>query len=104
MTQTPQERSLRLACERANFLYSDYKDGYLNLVLARSIKAHALTIEKHEPAPVDPDLIEAREIIANDSYDAHWATLIRYGECDSSAEVKRSLLAIKRGRELEASK
>lgn len=59
------------------------------------------------PKPVDPDLIEARKLVA-DRYnpdtcsDAIIATL--QGEDDETVAVQNCLKAIKRGRELERAK
>lgn len=54
------------------------------------------------PAPVDPDLVEARKIAASFSYrvgtDSH-ARVIN-GSDDSSLNVRETLAGIKRGREL----
>lgn len=56
-------------------------------------------IHKHETPPVDPDLIEAREIVA-EAYPSD-ETEIRSGEQDESADIAITLAGIKRGRELE---
>ena len=54
------------------------------------------------PEPVDPDLIEVREIVAR-LYDVSWperANSIRVGDQDHNVENVSALAAIKRGREL----
>lgn len=59
------------------------------------------------PTPTDPDLIEAREIVAK-AYEARrvpcWPARVRAGECDEADEVTNTLAGIKRGRELERGK
>lgn len=54
--------------------------------------------------PVDPDLLEAREIAAQQAEmdgSPDWATRARQGEADKGNWVQIALAAIKRGRELE---
>ena len=56
------------------------------------------------PAPVDPDLVEAREIVAQ-LYDVSWperANYIRMGRQDNNVENVSALAGIKRGRALAA--
>lgn len=62
------------------------------------------------PAPVDPDLIEAREVVCGYHHDKHpespWhveqAAAVRAGVRDSMLDVQAALFGIKRGRELAA--
>jgi hypothetical protein len=54
------------------------------------------------PKPVDPDLIEAREICTRDAcYTQRMAEAVRDGDYDGTSTVRNILSAIKRGRELE---
>ncbi len=65
-------------------------------------------MSKEEP-PVDPDLIEAREVVCKNHHDKHpespWhverAQRVREGCDDNLLEVMQALAGIKRGRELE---
>lgn len=54
--------------------------------------------------PVDPDLVDAREVVAKlneDNGNKETAQLYRSGDCDDHFAVVAALAAIKRGRELE---
>lgn len=53
------------------------------------------------PEPVDPDLLEARElyVVAN-NLGGDDATFVRKGQMDACDEIQLALAAIKRGREL----
>lgn len=60
------------------------------------------------PTPVDPLLIEAREIAAQNgescNYCAHWIAETRAGENDNDSDVLLALAGIKRGIEIERAK
>jgi hypothetical protein len=53
------------------------------------------------PKPIDPDLIEARElvVVGNESFPT-WCSDVRKGLHDTSEEVRLALAGIRRGREL----
>lgn len=65
--------------------------------------ARTAAIVAELPVPIDPDLIEAREIAA-DRWDREamdgWAQIVLAGSCDHHTDVQLALKAIKRGREL----
>jgi hypothetical protein len=70
-------------------------------------QAFARYIAEHEEPPVDPLLIEAREIVAQWYADnpkmgggTREPTRIRAGEIDAGAEVTQTIVALKRGMEL----
>lgn len=75
----------------------------------RSVFAEAMLLADLLPEPVDPDLIEAREIVASghDVYAAEspWhaneAVKVRAGQDDRLFRVADTFAGIKRGRELE---
>ena len=92
----PPEWALKKAVELINA-------GITPFISSCHTAAHnvARYIAEHEEAPVDPDLIEARNILAKDSSDASWAAHVRKGGMDGECEMSRTLKAIKRGRELE---
>jgi hypothetical protein len=60
------------------------------------------------PKPVDPDMIEAREVVCENHHDRHpespWhadqAAMVRSGKVDNMLEVQAAYHGIKRGREL----
>ncbi len=69
-------------------------------------RALARYIAAHEEAPVDPLLIEAREIAAqaySNRRDHDFAGWIRRGDKDSIYEVQVALAALRRGMELAKS-
>ena len=69
-----------------------------------SVAAFARYIAEHEEPPVDPDLIEARKLVAGKYQsirDHDYAGWVNSGQKDDSSEVRLILSAIKRGRELE---
>ena len=68
-----------------------------------ALKAFAAYIREHETEPVDPDLIEAREIVADKSND-DCTDIILSGRWDGYTIVIAALAALKRGRELERGK
>jgi len=54
--------------------------------------------------PVDPDLVEARKVVAavhSEPNYSSWARQVLDGQRDGSIEIHCALAAIKRGRELE---
>ena len=67
-------------------------------------RAFARYIAEHEEPPVDPLLIEAREICAAQSEEeggnVSWAREVRCGELDDCDEVICTLRGLKRGIEL----
>lgn len=70
--------------------------------------AFARYIAQHEEPPVDPLLIEAREIAAkvvekaeNDGEEYDWSRHCRSGSYDDRSDVQIALAALKRGMELE---
>lgn len=65
-------------------------------------RTFARYIAQHEQPPVDPLLIEAREIAAKDAQTdfPEFANNIRDGECDDCAEIVLVLTALRRGIEL----
>lgn len=73
----------------------------------QSVLAHARTLDRlHGRTPIDPDLIEAREVCARyfEAKDRHWvASEYREGRYDIGLdnELTIALAAIKRGRELQ---
>ena len=65
--------------------------------------AFARYIAKHEEPPVDPLLIEAREVWAREreeSGNSRVAALYRAGRYDSDPAIKTALAALKRGIEI----
>lgn len=70
----------------------------------------ALAIAALLPRPVDPDLIEAREVVCGYHHDKHpespWhigqAELVRSGRNDNMLDVQAAYFGLKRGRELAA--
>lgn len=74
--------------------------------MAASFARYIMT--KEEP-PVDPDLIEAREVVCGYHHDKHpespWhigqAEMVRSGNFDNMLDVQAAYHGIKRGRELE---
>jgi hypothetical protein len=82
------------ARDKAAHLYSRENGGWWEIF--------ARYIAQHEQPPVDPDLIEAREVAVQYSL---WCSgeirgQFRSGKNDDWAEIKIALAAIKRGREL----
>lgn len=80
-------------------------------VVARDIHFNeARTIVAELPKPVDPDLIEAREVVCGYHHDKHpespWhinqAARVRSGALDSLRDVQAAYHGIKRGRELSS--
>ena len=73
--------------------------GYCVLVVA-----FARYIAEHEEPPVDPLLLEAREIAASLAGDAayhrNWADNVRAGKYDAEDRVQGALAALKRGIEI----
>lgn len=72
------------------------------------VKGFARYIAEHEEPPVDPLLIEAREIVAGWYVQnppkcrvlSNSPEHIRDGKCDDRGEVRQALSALKRGMEL----
>jgi adenylate kinase family enzyme len=57
------------------------------------------------PKPVDPDVLECREILATIAEENDWpnnARLWRSGSWDNQSEMQLCLVSLKRGRELAA--
>lgn len=88
-----------------NLQQSDIRVG----LAARAPVSVARAIVDWLPEPVDPDLIEARDLIADavlfgagalSDLERPRAPNFRAGECDSGDLVSRALAMIKRGREL----
>lgn len=104
----PARWAQKLACERSDFIWVEQKPTLesmgLSEVTSNLIRAHARTIEQNEEPPVDPDLIEAREIWAKGSEEQNYfstATRYRNGEYDSLSMLQNTYKGVKRGRELE---
>ena len=93
------------AAYAANDMPNNARDILDGSYAQSGVEALAATLrELNWQPPVDPDLVEARKIAA-----AHWqhsdpryASEILSGTCDSGISVSVAILAIKRGRELEA--
>lgn len=74
-----------------------------------AFKAFARYIAKHEDAPIDPDMIAAREVVCGYHHDKHpespWhvekAKMVRSGRFDKMLEVQAAYHGIKRGRDME---
>lgn len=65
--------------------------------------AFARYIAEHEEPPVDPLLIEAREMAAKVAFDKDWfvhGESIQSGQRDDHSDVQIALAALKRGMEL----
>jgi len=64
----------------------------------------ATAIVAELPQPVDPDLLEAREVaiatVGDRDWPQVWAKEVRAGQYDRESRVRVALAAIKRGREL----
>lgn len=93
------ERAAELACEVATKpIYN--ADKVVNLHLDQAFASY---IAKHEEPPVDPLLIEAREIAAK-HYDGvcryNTAEACRNGKWDGAPSVQLALAALRRGIEL----
>jgi len=85
--------------KEAQRLFLDGSDESPTILIAARLAREGWT----PPVTVDPDLIEAREIVAR-IYDVSWperADAIRTGLNDYDVENVCALAAIKRGRELE---
>lgn len=88
--------------------YEFVNDEFSNeLAELRAFKEAALA-KYPDLVPVDPDLIEARRIVAETGDDGDWAGVwhndVKNGIYDLTDLVKIGLAAIKRGRELEREK
>lgn len=89
-------------------LDSEYGAGwYMRAMPSGGAKAFARYIAEHEEAPVDPLLIEAREIVASwyeahpdKVYNSNTPEKIRSGEYDDRPETEQALAALRRGIEL----
>jgi len=98
------------AYERVSRLQDDFSGASYYVSLSASYAdlkgAFALYISQHEEPPVDPLLIEAREIAISESYGGRarwaeaWREKIMRGDDDREDRVKVALAALKRGIEL----
>lgn len=88
----------------------DLRDEMPGETRARRLElAFVRYIMSKEKPPVDPDLIEAREVVCQNHHDKHpespWhagqSEQVRAGHCDHLLEVIQALAGIKRGRALE---
>ena len=102
MSDTAPTWALKLACELSAVGW----DFYIALAprhVRRSIQAFARYIVKHQDEPVDPLLLEAREVAAS-AYEgldfAGIASRIRDGDRDDGLHVSIALAALKRRDEL----
>ena len=71
--------------------------------LINSVAIAAARLAREGWTPVDPDLIEAREIVANTCRDAGNANYWRAGDGDCDDILRIAIAAIKRGKELAGS-
>jgi hypothetical protein len=92
--------------ERMAALIRDLHADHLTYAMHDRVQdfvARTAAIVAELPKPVDPDLIEARNLAASrwDREDMNsWAQTILSGACDGHTDVTLALTAIKRGREL----
>ncbi len=98
--ETPQWAKER-ACELINNEHPGWKYTPNEVSISPALRAFARYIAAHEEEPVDPDLIEAREICALTTISNCNAEAYRSGEIDHATIIQTALAAIKRGRELE---
>lgn len=102
MTDTP-EWALKMACEQSGIPWADYQHGPVAFNTRRSIEAHARTLAKYETPPVDPLLVEAREICARqyEGCGRHvMAKSFRSGGEDDNLHIQIALACLRRGAEL----
>lgn len=105
--------AIERACELANAAdpLANWRPANLapdsNVFVPGSMKALARYIAEHEEPPIDPLLIEAREIAGKFYIDCggghepnHSADIIRKGEGDNTIAVQCALAAIRRGIEI----
>lgn len=83
-------------------------EGHAQAMYRRFV-SDAAAINADLPRPVDPDLVEAREVVCGYHHDKHpespWhveqAEIVRSGRFDQMLDVQAAYFGIKRGRELE---
>lgn len=95
------EWALREFCDRAGLDYRLVFSNMGDVPLRAAAKAGGKLIAEHEEPPVDPLLIEAREIAATHAekqdYKKDFIANIRSGNWDNDDEVQVPLAALKRG-------
>lgn len=87
---TPAQQAVRMADSRDKSYWS------------RAIRTFAEYIAKNEDAPIDPDLLLAREVVAQHYADTRLPTTasrVRDGHIDDTAFVRLALRAVKAARE-----
>lgn len=106
MTEAPEEWALIEAYDRSYPGAGATRKHKIGLArTSLSLRAFALTIEKHEQPPVDPLLAEAREIVkATLTPDRHMRcdrrSEIDLGQWDDGQKIRAALAALKRGIEI----
>ena len=101
MTKEIPEWAKKRACDLVNTCRdvhsSKYHPGMASPSRFPTLFAFAKYIAEHEEPPVDPLLVEARELCAQFS---HYKKGYISGACDAHIEVRIALMALKRGIEM----